>query len=165
MADNEESNCRHKFMEKNELESLIDGGVSNNTKMKVKWAVRTFESWRMTRIVNRSDEFNVYKYLDEMEKCDLNYALKSFVFEVRKVDGSQYPSESLRHLVVSIFHHLRHTVKRSWDFFKDPEFTESRDALDSAMKLSTKRGVGSKKRKAQFIPIELEVDLWDKNVI
>ena len=116
--------------------------------------------------MNRGDELNVYNSIDEMDRSDLNFALKSYVFEVRKIDGNRYPSESLRHLVVSLFHHLKHNVKKAWDIFNDSEFSESRSALDSAMKLSTKCGVGvGEKRKAQFIPTELEDRLWEKEAL
>ena len=65
-------NMRHEFMEKDEIEKLISEGVPHNTQKKVKWAVKTFESWRLTRIVNRGDELNVYNSIDEMDRSECN---------------------------------------------------------------------------------------------
>ena len=59
-------NTIYDFMEKDEIE--IRGSEHHITQSNnLKRAVKTFESWRMTRIVKRSHELNVYKSIDEME--------------------------------------------------------------------------------------------------
>lgn len=50
--------------------------------------------------------------------------LSSFIFEVRKQDGSEFPPDSLHHIVSGIQRFLLWNGKPEIDIFKDAEFAD-----------------------------------------
>ena len=69
---------------------------------------------------------------------ELTHWLSRFVVEVRKVDGTEYPPNTLHDIVSGLQRHLRFKGKMV-DLFKDPLFQAS---LDGKMAC----GLGVKKR-------------------
>ena len=84
---------------------------------------------------------HVFKKLDDMTKGELDSQLKHFIFEVRKENGERYPSSSLRDLFQGIGYHMNQNLNKCVKIFSDQEFTNSRNALDAAMKSATKDGI------------------------
>ncbi len=84
---------------------------------------------------------------------------------MRKKDGTEYPPESLYHIVVGIMRFLRQNGKPNIDFFQEKEYTEFRATLDGEMKRLKKTGKGSQKRQAEPLSIEEEELLWEKGVL
>lgn len=153
------------FTNDGEVRSNIRSSVPLATRKKSKWGINILSEYNTARnqsILNSSSsELMVLKEYAEFVKDDLAFLLPKFIFDVRKTDGSRYPPESLRQLLCAIFHYYRFEKDKTWDFFRDPEFLESRQALDAAMKIATKDGLGLKKRRAEFIPVDLEEQLWE----
>ena len=85
--------------------------------------------------------------------------------EVRKKDGSEYPHNTLHHLVCGIMCHLRISGQPSLDFFKVPNFTDFRTSLDAEMKRLQGAGVGSHRKQAEPLTVEDEELLWRKKVL
>ena len=73
--------------------------------------------------------------VEEMSASDVNYCLKFFVHEVRKVNSERYNPESLRGLFLAIQYYYRFELGKDWNFLTDKTFKEARDALDIAMKI------------------------------
>lgn len=79
---------------------------------------------------------NVYKW-------ELNYfRMTQFVMEVRRLDGKEYPSNTLHQICCGILHYVCEIVP-DMDFFKDPEFSELQKTLDSEMKRLRSLGLGA----------------------
>ena len=100
-----------------------------------------------------------------MCRGDLDFLLQDFIFSVRKENKEEYPPSSLRSLVSGIISYFRNTHSRNWDFFKDNDFSKSRQVLDAKMRNLTRRGIGTMKRKATPISTETEADMWSKGIL
>ena len=92
---------------------------------------------------------------------DMNHWFQRFVLEIRKKDGTEYPPNSLLHICLGLFRHLRTTTNPNIDF-KDTNFTEFRLTLDAEMKRLQKKGLGTKTKKAEIITEAEEDKLWEK---
>ena len=91
--------------------------------------------------------------------------MSSFIFEVRKQDGSEFPPDSPHHIISGIQRFLRWNRKPQIDLFKDAEFADFRVCLDSEMKRLQRGGLGSKKKKAEPLTAEEEELLWTKGLL
>ena len=69
-----------------------------------------------------------------------------FILEVRKQDGSEYPLNTLHHLICGIMRYLRQKGRLELNFFKDTSFAEFRLSLDAEMKRLQSNGLGSKRK-------------------
>ena len=79
--------------------------------------------------------------------------------EARKTDGSEYPPNTLHHIVAGLQRYLRFQG-RTVDLFKDRVFTPLQAGLDGEMKQLQAKGVGTKKHQAEVITAEEEETLW-----
>ncbi len=84
-----------------------------------------------------------------------------FVLEVRKEDGTEYPLETLYHIVCGIMSFIRQNGRPEVDFFKNQDYTELRAILGAEMKRLKRAGKGSHKRQVEPLTPEEEL-LWDK---
>ena len=103
--------------------------------------------------------------LIELSTADLANYLSHFTFEVRKKDGSEFPPDSLHHIVSGIQRYIGWNGNSSIDVFKDEEFADFRMCLDSKMKRLQKAGNGSQKKKAEPLKKEEEELLWKKDFL
>ena len=102
--------------------------------------VFSWNDWCRHRLANYGDAIPP---LDEITITDLADYLSSFVYEVRKQDGSEFPPESLHHIVSALQRFLRWNGKPGIDIYKDTEFADFRSCLDSEMKQLVQRaGLG-----------------------
>ncbi len=60
--------------------------------------------------------------------------LKCLIFQIRKNDGSEFPPDTLHHIVSGIQRYLRWNGNPGIDLFKDACFADFRMCLDSEMK-------------------------------
>jgi hypothetical protein len=101
-----------------------------------------------------------------MDSHTLSEWLTRFVLEVRKVNGSEYPPNTLHHIVCGILRHLKNSNNSSEiDIFKDPEFHGFRCSLDAEMKRLQSKGVGSVHKQAEPFTTEEEELLWEKKIL
>ena len=151
-----------------EIIQKLDDAKSLNTDKKVKWAVKTFKEWhpkRNEKLITSEDELNVYQTLEEINKGDLNFLLKRFVFEVRKVNGEKYPAKTVHELFSMMNHYIQNVLKRHWSLFNDIEFKEARQCLSASMKDIARSGYVSGTKRSSFISNENEEKLWTTNVL
>ena len=148
----------------NELEALRQSRIPQTTLEKVKWGVNLFYKWHNEWKIGLDGGFKVYKDLDQMDKSDLNYCLKFFLSDARKVNGQEYPPRTLKEIVACIQHNLNYELKQPWSIFKDEAFMEPREILDAVMKRSARHGNVKEKKRAATISIESEEKLWKTGV-
>ena len=110
---------RFDMLSDEEISELIKGATPVNIKIvqKSNWALRTFNLWQEEWKKNPV-QLVVNKELHEMSPSDLNFALKHFVFQIKRLNGENYPAESIKGLVTSLFHHIRTVLNRPWIFLK-----------------------------------------------
>ena len=95
----------------------------------------------------------------------MQHWLTLFILEVRKKDGSEFPPNSLYHLVCGIVRYVKNHGKPELDIFKDAKFANFRASLDSEMKRLQSLVVGSKHRQAEVLTEEDEELLWQQGLL
>ena len=85
-----------------EIESNIQEVIPKTTIQKAKWAMNLFKSWFDEWKVRLNGPLKVLKDIDEFTKSDLDYCLKYFYSDVRKINGSRYPPSTLKELAAMI---------------------------------------------------------------
>ena len=138
--------------------------IPATTAADMKYCVKIWNQWCSHRLVKYGD---VIPPLDHPELTVKSLAenLSSFIFEVRKQDGTEFPPDSLHHIVSGIQRFLRWNGKPEIDIYKDPGFADFRICLDSEMKRLQRAGLGSKKKKAKPLTAEEEELLWTKGLL
>ena len=148
--------------------------IPKSTLNSANWAQKTFDDWlgeRNRKILEAGSSELMYlseegfATLGTMSKGSLNSALQKFVFEVRKVNGDRYPSETLRSLVCGIGSWLQRVEKKQWRLFSDPDFADARTALDAAMKVTGELNVNQPKKRASPITEQQEESLWERGYL
>ena len=73
------------------LEEMAISAEPKNTLKRNKWTVNTFKAWAIRNNRHVEGEPVKIRSLDVMTSKDLYYWFSRFVFEVLKVDGTEYP--------------------------------------------------------------------------
>ena len=81
-----------------------------------------------------------------MDNTSLQHWMSRFVLEVRKRDGTEYPPNTLYHIICGLQRYIRGS-RPEVDFFQDRSFGGFRAVLDSEMKRVQKRELGPRKDK------------------
>ena len=84
--------------------SLTKNKFSDETMKKVRWAKNMYCDWRNyhnSRDDLESFECDLYD-INTLSKEKLNKALCRFITEVRKMDGSEYPSRTLYDIIICV---------------------------------------------------------------
>lgn len=147
---------------KNEVEQARTGAIPKKTCDDMMYCLRIWNEWRHHRQVNYGDSI---PEICQIDTAPLAHHLSSFILEVRKKNGDEFPPNSLFHIVSGIQRYLRYNGKPSVDFFNDPVFAGFKLNLDAEMKRLQKKGLGSKKRQAEPLSLEEEELLWEKGLI
>ena len=82
------------------LDQLVCERIPKNTRKKVKWSVDLLKNWH-NEWKNRQDTLanKVLKDVDEWTPEELNFCLRYFMSEIRKVDKRRYPPNTLKEIV------------------------------------------------------------------
>ena len=128
---------------------------AKTTENKCLWAVRLFNTWKLDRNerVIRDPALNISPIkteLLEMTKDELCYVLSRFILEVRKVNGDEYPSETLYEIIIFIQLYLE-CNGRVFKFLNDDAFTPLKNTLDARMKELSAKGRTTPRRRAEII--------------
>ena len=68
---------------------------------KIRWAVNAFKEWQQTETAKYSPDISpIVVDIDDMTKDELNYSISRLICEATKVDGSEYPSETIHSFVI-----------------------------------------------------------------
>ena len=103
--------------------------------------------------------------VSQLDKVSLQYALCKFLAEVTKVkDGTDYPGKTLYEMLLSIHKYLNEN-SLNWKLIDDPEFVTLRTVLDNIIKERAESNIGMIKRQAEVLPLQIENDLWQQNVL
>ncbi len=114
----------------------------------------------------------VPKFLHSSEKCPtdifdrqdsatLNYWLKIFAVEVRKVNGEQYPPKTL-YLMFSALRYMRSINPEAPNILakNNPAFSQLHNTLDGIFKKLRAQGVGATSKHAEPFTKDEENKLW-----
>ena len=148
---------------KSDEEVLIarEAGIPEKTQKDTKYCVSVYEEWRK----NREKHYNTtIGPLHTMTATNMTHYLSRFVLEARKKNGTEYPANTLYHIIVGIMRHLRCNNVHV-DFFRDNEFVELRSTLDSEMKRIQGSGIRSQPKQAEIMTEEEEELLWKKGLL
>ena len=103
--------------------------------------------------------------LDDVSKLEKNsfiHSLCNFIPEVTKVkDGSDYPGKTLYEMVTSIQKYLNQN-NAFWKLLDHNEFCDVCTILDNVMKERASINIGTVKRQASYIDVNVENELWEK---
>ena len=97
-----------------------------------------------------------------MKKICPTHCLR-FVREVKKLDGSEYPPNTVRELVIMIQMHL-HENSVFWKLLDQPQFLTLRNVVDNTMKERHCAGLG-KRRSSDIISLDHENKLFNRGVL
>ena len=127
-----------------DLQQYKDKNRNKNTEQSTSTWVNRFESWRQWR--------NVPSKLEEIPREELDNTLQLFYAELRKADGTDYESGSLRMMLAALDRHL-HENGAKFSIIKDRHFEESRKILNGkAIELRQQgKGKGIKQMQSQHL--------------
>ena len=83
---------------------------------------------------------------------------------MRKKDGSEYETDSLRVIIASLDRHLKEPGSRI-SFAKDREFVSSRKVLEGKARFLREQGYGKRPRASKALTTEDEELLWSKGLL
>ena len=115
------------------------------SKKKIKWCVGMYHQWRANRLLDPYVPIQIKRVnLDSLftfSSGDLEYALCRFIREVKKVDGTDFPPNTVRELMIMIQMYL-HENSVNWKLLDGDQFLNLRNAVDNTMKEHTAIGLG-----------------------
>ncbi len=144
-----------------EAQSMKFKSFAPKMKCKINWALTMYSQWRVLQIHEHVPDLE--KCLD-LEKSSVQSALCSFITEVRKMDGTDFPPKTLYEIVVCIQMSLEsHGIY--WKFLEDESFTELKFMLDNEMKKRTREGLACPVKQADVITEDQENQLWTMGIL
>ena len=127
------------------INKLIQRKFAMQSKKKMNWCVGMYDQWRSNRLLDayvpdqiRRANLNA---LSTFSAGDLEYSLCRFVREVKKVDGSDFPPNTIRDLVILVQMHLNEN-SIYWKLLDGHKFSSLRNVVDNTMKERTAMGLG-----------------------
>ena len=119
------------------INELSHKNFAYESKNKIKWAVNMYVGWRRTRILDPYVPSEIksadLENLRTFSQGDLCYALCRFIREIKKVNGEEYPPNTLREIVIMIQMYL-HERNVMWKLMHGEGFGQLRNVLDNTMK-------------------------------
>ena len=108
------------------------------SKRKMKWAVNLYSDWRRARLsrIGVSDEI-IKANLDNLH----SFSQSRFITEVRRLDGKDYPPNTLREIIICIQMFL-HENCILWKLLDGQAFSKLRNVVDNTMKQRHSMGMG-----------------------
>ncbi len=134
--------------------------IPKKTRQDTDYCVRLWNSWRDNR---RKLGFDVPQ-LSEVDKIIQAQWLTRFILEVRKINGSEYPPNTLYHIVNGIMRHVR-ISNPGTDFYKDAEYSGFIASLNAEMKRLQSKGMGSTQKQAEPLSTQEEEQLWENQLL
>ena len=136
-------------VEDSKLVELSHRKFAPESKKKMKWAVNMYCEWRASRVQKVSVPMQIVRAnLDDLynvKQADLCYALSRFIGEIKKVDKSDYPPNTLKEIIVMIQMFLNE--KGVYWKLLDPQchdFSALRNVVDNLMRERTAAGLGTR---------------------
>ncbi len=145
-----------------DIENAIKTASPASTQKDTKYCARIWEDWVEHRAKSAG---TAIPHLNNITLNELQHWLCSFVLEIRKKDGNEFPPNTLHHICCGIMRYIRINGIPGFDIFKDKEFAKFRTVLDSEMKRLQGAGIGTAHKKADPITFEEEELLWSKGIL
>ena len=148
------------------MQSMTRKTFSDETMKKVNWVRRMYNDWRNFR----NDHPNLQSVgadiedLPNLSKSDFSTSVCKFITEVKKVDGSDFPTRTLYDIVICLQVWLE-SNGYNWKLVNDDEFQELKYTLDNLMKMRAADGLGLKVRKAEVLTFTDEDLLWSLGLL
>ena len=112
---------------------------ADSTMSKLRWAVTLFKDWQSNRNKHALDPSNkldispIMVFLEDMTIDEINNSVSRFIIEVKKMDGTEYPADTLYSLVISVQLYMD-SIGRPYKFLNDESFIQIKNTLDNVMK-------------------------------
>ena len=153
--------------DEDKIYELSNKQFAEQSKRKIRWAVNLYCDWRKVRMqdsmcasaISRAD----LDVVVDLYKEDLAYALARFIREIKKLNGEEYPPNTLREVIIMIQMHLNQNGI-FWKLLDDSVFVFLRNVLDNTMKERTAQGLGIK-QSSSVISLTHEVTMFDKGAL
>ena len=126
-----------------------------------------YSDWRCNHIAKPGVAYQIVQanleVLDGFDKIDLSYALCRFVREVKKLNGEDYPPNTVRELVIMVQMYL-HENGIYWKLLDQTEFLSLRNVVDNTMKQRHNDGLGVR-QSSNVISLQHENELFEQGVL
>ena len=155
------SGCGSTVSKKSKPEHVFKEPLAADTHKKLHWAVNMYEEWCVQRNKHpdyapiHASMFNI----STITKLNLSYGLCSFLSEVCKVNGEEFPGKTLYEILISLQIYLEMKAIH-WKLLDDSEFVNIKFTLDNLMKKCIEDGIGHHVCKAKVLLYEEEDHLW-----
>ena len=151
----------------NNIEEFGRKRFAPQSKKKMLWAVNLYDQWRKNRIGMTDASVQIFnadlQFYKNFTKDELCYSLCRFVREVKRLDGNDYPPNTIRELVIMVQMYL-HENGVFWKLFDDQQFATLRNVVDNTMKERHGAGLGVR-RSSEIITLEHEDKLFSQSVL
>ena len=148
------------------MEKLTCKKFSDETNKKINWVFRMFQDWRNYR--NSLGNLHIIDCdlsdINSISEVSLKFALCRFLTEVKKLDGSDFPPETLYEICLCLQFYLE-SKGFAWRLITDERFKEVKFTLDNIMKERTANGIGTSVRKAKVLNKIDEDILWSLGLL
>ena len=151
----------------NDISEYSKKRFAPQSKRKIMWAVNMYNHWRQNRMTKPGVPYQIIQANLEMmngfTQSDLCYSMCRFVREVKKLDGSDYPPNTIRELVVMI-QMFMHENGIFWKLLDNAAFLSLRNVVDNTMKQRHSEGLGVR-RSSDIISLDNENSLFGQGVL
>ena len=134
---------------------------------KMMWAVNMYNEWRGNRIGKPGVAGEILQanleLLYTFTEHDLGFALSRFIREVKKLDGSDYPPNTIRDIIIMIQMYL-HENSIYWKLLDQPQFFSLRNVVDNTMKERHSQGLGVHKS-SDIISLAHEDKMFNQGIL
>ena len=137
------------------------------SRKKIKWAVNLYTEWRRNRIAQPGVPSAIVNanidMINSFTQGELAFSLCRFIREVRKIDGNEYPPNSIREIIIMLQMHL-HENSVYWKLLDGEHFLSVRNVVDNTMKERHTMGMGIR-RSSQVISLADEGKMFNLGIL
>ena len=149
------------------INQLKQHNFALQSKKKIKWCLGMYDQWRNNRLLdpyvaNEIKRANLSS-LFTFSAGDLEYALCRFVREVKKIDGSDFPPNTVRELVIMVQMYLNEN-SINWKLLDGELFPNLCNVVDNTIKERTAMGLGVK-CSSSVITVSNENKMFDEGIL
>ncbi len=152
---------------KETLRELAGKSFAKSTDRKINWAMNLFHMWHENRI-KEGTGFGEISWCD-VDKDDLNpevlaHVLPTFINEIKRADGQDYPPNTVYSIIVMIQLFFEKKGK-TWKLLDGKDFVSVRNTVDNIMKGRSMARIAQKVKRSKPISITNEEEMWDFGIL
>ena len=133
----------------------------------MKWAVGLYNDWLEYRLRLQSTPVEIGRtdlnFVGSFTQDDLCFSLSRFIREIKRIDGSEYPLNTLREIIVMVQMHLNENDVY-WKLLENEKFLGLRNVVDNTMKERTVQGLDLR-RSSEVISLSQEGLLFNSGAL